>query len=79
MLSGEKDDKHRTMNGNGFEIDFFTDEEKVSHKLSSLYVEKGLYALVMLVRKNDWPIFDTASDQMIDLDNPEKNGYENFI
>lgn len=75
----EKDGKHRTIKGTGFEIDFFTDEEKVSNKLLSLYGEQGLYALVMLARQNGWQIFDTALDQMIDLDHPEKNGYENFI
>jgi len=74
----EKDGKHRTIKGDGFEIDFFTDEERVSNKLLSLYGEKGLYALVNLACQNNWQVFDTALNQMIDLNDPEKNGYKHL-
>lgn len=50
----------------------------VSNKMLSLYGENGLYELVTLARKNNWQIFDTGDGQMIDLENPAINGYENF-
>ena len=38
-----KDDNHREIKGNGFTIDYFLDDEKVSNKMLSLYGENGLY------------------------------------
>lgn len=74
----EKDDKHRGIKGKDFTIDFFTNEEPVSNQMLSLYGENGLYELVILARKHHWQIFDTGLGQMIDLENPTTNGYENF-
>ena len=73
-----KDDNHREIKGNDFTIDYFLDEEKVSNKMMSLYGENGLYELVVLAKKHNWQIFDTGLGQMIDLENPKNNGYENF-
>jgi hypothetical protein len=73
-----KDDNHREIKGNDFAIDYFLDEEKVSNKMMSLYGENGLYELVVLAKKHNWQIFDTGLGQMIDLENPKNNGYENF-
>lgn len=73
-----RDDNHRTIVGDDFQIDFFMDNERVSNKIMHLYGEKGLYEVVALAKENGWQIFDTGLEQMIDLDNPEKNGYENF-
>jgi ABC-type Fe2+-enterobactin transport system substrate-binding protein len=44
----------------------------------SLYGENGLYELVVLAKKHNWQIFDTGLGQMIDLENPSNNGFENF-
>jgi len=73
-----KDDNHREIKGNDFAIDYFVDDEPVSNKMLSLYGENGLYELVVLARKHNWQIFDTGLGQMIDLENPSINGYENF-
>jgi len=40
--------------------------------------ENGLFELVELAKKENWQIYDTGLDDMINLENPEKNGYENF-
>jgi hypothetical protein len=73
-----KDDNHREKKGNDFAIDYLVDDEKVSNKMMSLYGENGLYELVVLAKKYNWQIFDTGLGQMIDLENPKNNGYENF-
>ncbi|AXP83073.1 hypothetical protein CJ739_4015 [Mariniflexile rhizosphaerae] len=70
-------ENHREIKGKDFSIDFFTDEEPVSNKMISLYGENGLFELIELSKKYGWQIFDTGLDEMIDLYNPEKNGYEN--
>lgn len=73
----EKDENHREIKGKDFSIDFFTDEELVGNKMLSLYGENGLFELIELAKKYGWQIFDTGLGEMIDLDKPEKNGYEN--
>lgn len=73
-----KDDNHREIKGKDFIIDYFVDEDKVSNKMLSLYGENGLFELVELAKKHNWQIFDTGNGQMIDLENPSNNGYENF-
>ena len=73
-----KDDNHREIKGKDFSIDYFIDDEPVSNKMMSLYGENGLYEVVALARKYGWQIFDTGHGQMIDLENPANNGYENF-
>ena len=72
-----KDDNHREIKGKDFSIDFFTDEELESNKMLSLYGENGLFELIELAKQYGWQIFDTGLGEMINLDNPEKNGYEN--
>lgn len=74
----EKDENHRTIKGKDFEIDYFIDEVLVSNKMLSLYGEKGLFELVQLAKKQGWQIYDSGLSAMIDLNNPKKNGYENF-
>lgn len=73
-----KDDNHREIKGKDFSIDYSADEDKVSNKMVSLYGESGLFEIVELAKKHDWQIFDTGNGQMIDLENPANNGYENF-
>lgn len=73
-----KDDNHREIKGKDFVIDYFIDDEPVSNKMMSLYGKDGLFELIVLARKYNWQIFDTGLGQMIDLENPSINGYENF-
>jgi hypothetical protein len=73
-----KDDNHREIKGKNFSIDYFIDDDKVSNKIVSLYGEHGLFELVKLAKQHNWQIFDTGSGQIIDLENPANNGYENF-
>lgn len=70
-----KDDNHMEIRGGDFSISYFSDEEPVSNKLVSLYGEKGLYELVILAKQHNWLIFDTGNGEIIDLENPAKNGY----
>ena len=44
----------------------------------SLYGENGLFVLIGLAKKQNWQIFDTGIGEMLDLESPSKNGYENF-
>lgn len=72
-----KDGDYREVNGKDFSIEFSIDEEKESNKLLSLHGEKGLFALIELAKQHGWQIFDIGLGSMIDLQNPENNGYEN--
>ncbi|WP_163398817.1 hypothetical protein [Flavobacterium fluviatile] len=65
-------------NRKDYSIDYYTDEEPVSNKMISLYGENALYELVIVAKKHGWQIFDTSLNAMIDIENPAKNGYENF-
>lgn len=72
-----KDNNHRKIIGSDFSIEFFTDDELVSNKMLSLYGENGLFELIALAKQQGWQIFDTGLGSMIDLENPENNGYAN--
>jgi hypothetical protein len=74
----EKNDNHRRIIGQEFEIEYFIDNEKVSNKILNLYGEQGLFEIIKIARQNNWQIFDTGLGEMINLENPEKNGYDNF-
>lgn len=74
----ERDDDHRSIKGEDYTIDYFDDGEPSSNMMLSLYGENGLHELVALARIHGWQIFDTGLGQMIDLENPSANGYENF-
>ncbi|WP_298321275.1 hypothetical protein [uncultured Aquimarina sp.] len=73
----KKDDNHREIIGKNFTIDFFSSNEHSSNFMLSLYGENGLFELIVLAKKYNWQIYDSGIDRMIDLDNPENNGYEN--
>ncbi|MTI30176.1 hypothetical protein [Xanthovirga aplysinae] len=72
-----KNDNHREIKGPGFSIDFFIDTEPVSNKILSLYGEKGLFEIIKLSKKHGWQIFDIGLGEMVDLENPKNNGFEN--
>lgn len=73
----KKDGNHREIIRNDFTIDFFADNEHSSNFMLSLYGENGLYELIELAKKLNWQIYDSGLDEMIDLENPEKNGFKN--
>ncbi|WP_405568999.1 hypothetical protein [Winogradskyella sp. Asnod2-B02-A] len=73
----KKDDNHREIIGTDFTIDFIVHNEPVSNTMLSLYGENGLYELIELAKKHNWQIYDSGIGEMIDLKNPEKNGFEN--
>ena len=73
----EKDGKHRRLIGKGFTIEYFTEEKPASNMMLSIYGENGLYALIEMAKKHGWQIFDTVLIEMINLENPEMNGYKN--
>ena len=73
----KKDDNHREIIGTDFTIDFFTDSEHSSNFMLSMYGENGIYELIELAKKYNWQIYDSGIDGMIDLENPEKNGFKN--
>ena len=73
----KKDENHREIIGTNFTIDFIVHNELVSNTMLSLYGENGLYELIELAKKHNWQIYDSGIGIMIDLENPEKNGFEN--
>ncbi|KAA5822463.1 hypothetical protein FPF71_15070 [Algibacter amylolyticus] len=73
----KKDDNHREIIGTNFTIEFYRDKEHSSNFMLQLYGENGLYELIELAKKHNWQIYDSGIDGMIDLENPEKNGFEN--
>jgi hypothetical protein len=73
----KKDENHREIIGVNFTIDFFADKEYSCNLMLSLYGENGLFELIELAKKNNWQIYDSRIDGMIDLENPEKNEFKN--
>lgn len=72
------DGEHREVKRIDYSIDYCIDDEPTSNILLNLYGENALYAVVVIAKKYGWQIFDTGCEEMIDLEYPEKNGYENF-
>lgn len=66
----KKDDNHREIIGTDFQIDFFTDSKNSSNFMLSINGENGLYELIELAKKYTWQIYDSGTDEMIDLQNP---------
>ncbi|CAG2534323.1 hypothetical protein MAR621_03945 [Maribacter dokdonensis] len=73
----KKDGNHREIIGTNFTIEFFADDEQSSNFMLSLFGENGLYELIELAKKHNWQIYDAGIEEMIDLENPEKNGFVN--
>lgn len=64
--------------GDGFSIDFYMDDEPVSNKMISLYGEKALFEIARLAKIQNWQIFDTSLNKMLDLENLSENGFADF-
>lgn len=69
---------HREISGIDFMIDYFARDELTGNIIFNLYGENALYALIQVAKVENWQIFDTGNGEMIDLENPEKNGYKAF-
>lgn len=52
-------------------------DELFSNSMFHLYGENAIYDIIEFCKKNNWQAFDTGLDQMLDLDDPRKNGYAN--
>ena len=74
----EADDSHRTIIGDGFEIDYFVDDDLGSTALLNLYGESAIYEMIQLAKLQGWQIYDSGLNGMIDLNNPSHNGYNRF-
>ena len=74
----KKSENHNEIIGKDFSIDFFDDEELVSNKMLSLYGENGLFELIKIAKVENWQIYDSGIDKILNLEKPEENGYENF-
>jgi hypothetical protein len=73
----KKDKNHIEIIGTDFTIDFYTDKKHSSNFMLQLYGENGIYELIELSKKHNWQIYDSGIDGMIDLESPEKNGFDN--
>jgi hypothetical protein len=71
------DGKRRKIEGEDFSIDFFNKKETEKTKMLSINGENGLFELIELAKQVGWQIFDTGLGEMIDLENPYRNGYKN--
>lgn len=72
------DENHREIKGDNFSINYFVYTEPVSNTLFNLYGEASLFELIKIAQIYGWQIFDTGNGEMLDLEHPERNGYENF-
>jgi len=72
------DGNHREIKGDNYSINYFVDTEPVSNTLFNLYGEASLFELIRVAKIYGWQIFDTGNGEMLDLEHPEKNGYDNF-
>ena len=74
----KKSENHNEIIGKDFSIEFFNDEELVSNKMLSIYGENGLFELIRIAKEENWQIYDSGIDKMLNLEKPEENGYGNF-
>jgi hypothetical protein len=72
------DNDKKEIKGKDFSIIYYGQSEPVSNTILNLYGEVAMFELIKIAKINNWQIFDTGSGEMIDLDYPENNGYENF-
>jgi hypothetical protein len=73
-----RDENHREIKGTDYSIDYFAHSEPVSNIMLSLYGQTALYELIRVAKIYRWQIFDTGKGEMLDLEHPEKNGYDDF-
>jgi hypothetical protein len=67
-------------NGNaGLETSLGPPDEKTSNTIFHLYGPDAIYMVMALCQRYNWQAFDCSLDSILNLDNPEKNGYQNFV
>jgi len=71
-------DNHREIKGDSYAIDYFVSGEPESNMMFNLYGENAIYELIRISKIYHWQIFDTGNGEMLDLENPAKNGFKNF-
>lgn len=71
--------KHTNSNSSSVnnDINFYFDDEPSGIKMIELYSEEALYNIIELAKLHNWQVFDTSLNEMLDLENPAKNGYTN--
>ncbi len=72
------DGDHREITGDDYSIEYYRSDAPASNMLFNLHGERALFELIRLAKKFDFQIFDTGIGQMLDLEHPERNGYQNF-
>ncbi|KFF02811.1 hypothetical protein [Chryseobacterium luteum] len=63
-----------------FSIEFFILKSTETQNFLSfnLYGKESIYPIVELCKRNGWCVFDTTLGEILNLEEPEKNGYEQF-
>jgi len=74
----KKDEDAWEIVGEDFTIIHYPDNALATHCMVNLYGENAIYAIVDLAKTIGFQVFDTGLGEMLDLDDPSKNGYENF-
>lgn len=74
----EINDNSRRIISENYSIEYFISSKTEGNLMLSLYGENALFELIRISKIHNWQIFDTGNGEMIDLENPRKNGYENF-
>jgi hypothetical protein len=63
-----------------FEV--FADETDESIFTNTIFFLRGgeasIYPIIMLCKKYGWQLFDTSLGEMIDIENPERNGHQKY-
>jgi hypothetical protein len=69
----------KIINGEGEVVYYVPDEnESFSNTILHLYGKDAIYIIIDMCKHFGWHAFDTGLGEMLDLENPERNGYENF-
>jgi len=74
----KKHEDHREIVGENLTIDYFLDGTVVTNKIFAIYGEEAVFELIRISKIHGWQIFDTGLGEMIDLEHPERNGYDDF-
>lgn len=53
--------------------------EPYSNLMFHLYGEKAVYPLIAFCKRHGWQAFDTSLGEMLDLEDPGRNGYAHFM
>ena len=69
---------HRQINGENYSIEYFSPNGIANNLMLSLHGEQALFELIRISKIYDWQIFDTGNGQMLDINHPEINGYNDF-